>query len=69
MNNNKINNLLDQESVKYLFSIFDNYKSEIRLVGGGIRDTLLDREVKDIDSATPLEPNDVLALLSENNIE
>jgi len=66
---NKISDLLNQESIKYLFSIFHNYKSEIRLVGGSIRDVLLDREIKDIDFATPLEPNNVLALLRENNIE
>ena len=69
MNTNKITNLLDQETIKHLFSIFHNHKCEIRLVGGSIRDTLLDREVKDIDAATPLEPDDVLVLLKEHNIE
>ena len=63
MNTDKITNLLDQETIKYLFSIFHNYKSEIRLVGGSIRDTLIDRDVKDIDSATSLEPDEVLVLL------
>ena len=66
---NKLNHLLDQESIKYLFSIFHESKSEIRLVGGSIRDTLLNKKVKDIDSATPLEPEDVLVLLRKNNIE
>ena len=69
MNTDKITNLLDQETIKYLFSIFHNYKSEIRLVGGSIRDTLIDRDVKDIDSATPLEPDEVLDLLKKHNIE
>ena len=65
----KITNLLDQETIRYLFSIFHNYKSEIRLVGGCLRDSLINREVKDIDLATPLEPDHVLALLKEHNIE
>ncbi len=69
MNNNKLTGLINLESIKFIFSIFDNHKSEIRLVGGSIRDTLIDRGIKDIDLATSLEPNDVLKLLRENNIE
>ncbi len=69
MKTDKIIYLIDQENIKYLFSIFHDAKSDIRLVGGSIRDTLIDREVKDIDTATPLEPNDILALLREHNIE
>ncbi len=66
---NKIVNLLKLEHVKFLISIFKENNVEIRLVGGCIRDTLLEREIKDIDTATTLEPQDVLSLLNENNIE
>jgi len=69
MSNNKINALLDEEHIKILFSIFKNKNIEFRLVGGSIRDVLINREIRDIDSATVLEPNDVLELLDENNIE
>ena len=69
MSNNKINDLVDVEHIKILFSIFKNKNAEFRLVGGCIRDILLNREIGDIDSATLLEPNDVLKLLEENNIE
>jgi len=69
MSNNKINALLDVEHIKILFSIFKSKHIELRLVGGSIRDFLIDREIRDIDSATALEPNDVLELLNENNIE
>ena len=69
MSNNKINALLDVEHIKILFSIFKSKNIEIRLVGGSIRDFLINREIRDIDSATALEPNDVLELLKENNIE
>jgi len=57
------------EHIKILLSIFKNKKAELRLVGGCIRDALINREIGDIDSATVLEPNDVLELLDENNIE
>ena len=66
---NKIANLLNLEHVKFLISIFKENNIEIRLVGGCIRDALLEREIKDIDTATTLEPQDVLSSLKENNIE
>ena len=69
MNENKINALLNMDHIKLLFYIFKNHKSEVRLVGGSIRDVLMNREIEDIDSATSLEPNDVLELLEKNNIE
>ena len=69
MSNNKINTLIDEQHIKILFSIFKNQNAEIRLVGGSIRDLLMNREIRDIDAATELEPNDVLDLLKKNNIE
>ena len=69
MSNNKINTLIDEEHIKILFSIFKNQNAEIRLVGGSIRDFLMNREIADIDSATDLEPNEVLQLLKEHTIE
>ena len=69
MKHNKITDLLSKEYIKLLFSIFKINKSEIRLVGGSIRDSLINREIKDIDTATSLEPNVVIELLEKNNIE
>ena len=69
MNNNKINDLIGEQHIKTLFSIFKNQNTELRLVGGSIRDVLMNRESRDIDSATTLEPNDVLELLKINKIE
>ena len=69
MSNNKTNTLIDKEHIKILFSIFKNQNAEIRLVGGSIRDFLMNREIADIDSATDLEPNEVLQLLKEHKIE
>ena len=69
MNTNKIIDLLNKDHVKLLFSIFEKNNAKIRLVGGCIRDKLIDREVKDIDTATNIEPFKVIDLLDENNIE
>lgn len=40
----------------------------LRWVGGAVRDTLLGNPVKDIDAATPLKPDDVVARLGKANI-
>jgi len=69
MSDNKLNDLIDEENIKKMFSIFKNQNAELRLVGGSIRDVLLNRKIGDLDSATALEPNDVLELLKENKIE
>lgn len=42
--------------------------AEARFVGGCVRDAVLKRAVKDIDIATPLEPEAVMALLEKNGI-
>ncbi len=69
MNSNKVLDLLSLNDVKYLFKIFSNSSSEIRLVGGSIRDAIIGREIKDIDTATPLHPENVINLLQNSNIE
>ena len=69
MSDNKINELLNEEHIQFLFSIFKNQNSKLRLVGGCIRDALMNREIGDIDSASELEPYYVLELLKKNKIE
>ena len=66
---NKVDELLNTDHVKFLFSIFEINNADIRLVGGCIRDSLINKELKDIDTATTLEPNEVINLLQNNNIE
>jgi poly(A) polymerase len=41
---------------------------KLRWVGGAVRDTLLGKPVKDIDAATPIAPEAVLALLKQADI-
>ena len=68
MNSNKILDLLNMDHVRFLFSIFANTNSEIRLVGVSIRDSILGKQIHDIDTATPLEPDNIISLLKTNNI-
>ena len=42
--------------------------ADVRFVGGGVRDTLVDRPVTDIDIATPDPPEDVVSLLHKAGI-
>ena len=46
---NKVDELLNTDHVKFLFSIFEINNADIRLVGGCIRDSLINKELKDID--------------------
>ena len=69
MNSNKILDLLNFDHVKFLFEIFANTNSEIRLVGGSIRDAIIGRDIKDIDMATSIHPSDIIDLLKQSNIE
>ena len=64
----KFNYLLEQSSIKKIFSIFDNEKIDIKLVGGCIRDSLLNIETKDIDLAVNSKPHKVIKILKEFNI-
>lgn len=59
---------LAKPSTKALIAAFDSAGEELRFVGGCVRDTLLGREVKDIDAATPASPQRVMALLEAAGI-
>ena len=56
--NNNVTDLLNTNHVKLLFSIFEKNSADIRLVGGCIRDALMNGEVQDIDTATKIEPKE-----------
>ena len=43
-------------------------RENLRWVGGAVRDTLLGKPVKDIDAATPLRPDEVVARLKGQQI-
>ena len=61
--------LLNDPSIKKLFTIFNMEQKHIRLVGGCVRDALLKKETKDFDAATQFEPIEVKSILKNNNIE
>ncbi|NBX02863.1 MAG: CCA tRNA nucleotidyltransferase [Alphaproteobacteria bacterium] len=53
---------------KTLIAAFDAARVDIRFVGGAVRDSLLGREVVEVDAATPATPEAVIALLEAANI-
>ena len=69
MNTFSIDNLLNRRSVKSLLSLFDDKKGEIRLVGGCVRDTLLNRDIKDIDAGTTIELSELIKILKKKNLK
>lgn len=48
--------------LRAVFDAFAQHGSEVRVVGGAVRNALLDLAVTDIDLATPLRPDAVMAL-------
>jgi len=58
---------LGSDSVRQLGAALG--EDNLRLVGGAVRDSLLGREIKDLDAATSLAPEDVLDRLSKAGIK
>lgn len=56
-------------SLKNLIAVLDGGKGATRFVGGAVRDTLLGLPVKDIDVATILKPDAVMARLKDTGIK
>ena len=50
-------------------TIFKALNQEARLVGGCVRDSLLKKDINDVDIATPLPPDEVIKLLKKSNIK
>ena len=61
-------NIIDtlSDEVKTIFSIF---KDKARLVGGAVRNLIINKAVSDFDFATSLLPNEIITLLNKNNIK
>jgi poly(A) polymerase len=57
-----------RQSLKDLIAVLDGHQGATRYVGGAVRDTLLSIPAKDIDLATTLRPDDVIARLKDADI-
>src|ERR1700741_1999586 len=53
--------LLDDRDVAFVLSLLDGDGEETRLVGGALRNALLDRPVREFDIATTASPDVVMA--------
>ena len=68
MHNYSIDKLLNRSSINSIFSIFEEEKKEIRLVGGCVRDALMSRKAQDIDIAARIEPKEIIEILNKHKI-
>ena len=59
---NKFEHILNDPEVITLLDIFEE---KLFLVGGCVRDAILDKKTSDIDFATKLKPNEVLTKMSK----
>ena len=69
MNNNSLFSLLDKNEVKTIINIFKKEGIDICLVGGCVRNAILNRQINDIDCAVNAKPNFVVKILKKNNIK
>ncbi|HEY9092198.1 CCA tRNA nucleotidyltransferase [Parasphingorhabdus sp.] len=58
-----------RQSLKNIVAALDGQDGMVRFVGGAVRDSLLGLPVQDIDLATILKPDDVMARLSKAGIK
>lgn len=58
-----------RQSLKNIIAVLDGQNGMVRFVGGAVRDSLLGLPVQDIDLATILKPDDVMARLSDAGIK
>ena len=66
----RFSSILEQNDVAQVFDLFETYqKNSIYVVGGSIRDALLNREITDIDFATSLKPETITEILNKENIK
>ena len=66
----RFSSILEQNDVAQVFDLFETYqKNSIFVVGGSIRDALLNREITDIDFATSLKPKTITEILNKENIK
>ena len=66
----RFSSILEQNDVAQVFDLFEAYqKNSIFVVGGSVRDALLNREITDIDFATSLEPKSITEILDKENIK
>ena len=57
------------EEIKLLNTLFNNNNGKLYLVGGCVRDFLLNLKIKDFDVCTDLLPDTIIKILSDNNIK
>ena len=66
----RFSSILEQNDVAQVFDLFETYqKNSIYVVGGSVRDALLNREITDIDFATSLKPKTITEILNKENIK
>ncbi|KAL7636928.1 UNVERIFIED_CONTAM: hypothetical protein RMT77_012686 [Armadillidium vulgare] len=61
-------NLILRPSVQILHKIFTKHKYEIRVVGGAVRDLLMDKIPTDLDFATTATPNEMKNMFTTEDI-
>ena len=68
MKHKLIDSFLKKKEVVNIFNILEQSSIETRIVGGCVRDLLLNRKIKDIDLAVKGQPEDLIEIFKKNYI-
>jgi len=69
MNKHSLVSLLNIKEVKNFINIFEKEGAELRLVGGCVRNAILNNVIKDIDCAINIHPKIVIEILRRNDFK
>ncbi len=61
-------NILFDNDINFIFDIFKKYESDVYIVGGAIRNAILNQKITDIDFSTPIHPSQIIKILDKENI-
>ncbi|MDD9362267.1 MAG: CCA tRNA nucleotidyltransferase, partial [Anaplasma sp.] len=64
-----LNKLIENAGVQRIIEVLESLNGSVRLVGGCVRDSIIQRETTDIDLATDLLPKTVLTSLKAAGIK
>ncbi len=61
--------ILFYDDTNFIFDIFKKYGIDLYIVGGAVRNCILNVKITDIDFATPVPPSQIISVLEKENIK
>ena len=62
-------NILKSKNIQNLFRLLSSDCDNLRIIGGAVRDSILNKKVSDIDLCCKFSPKEISSILAKNNIK